>query len=278
MIPQQITKRIVADLHHLGIAKGDVIMVHSSFKSLGNYDLNPEMIVTALLASVGTKGTVLMPALTFAQEPHEIHSTCDTPSNVGALPEYFRQRNGTIRSVHPTHSVCGFGPTAKEFLDRHQDDSTPCGPFSPFRKILDINAKIVMLGCSLMPNTTLHAIEELIEPPYYFGDFCDYQITTSAGKQYTKRYRTHGFQGFNQRYDRIKLLSSTKLYSTGRVLDAETFVINTQTLKKVVLSKLKDDPLFFVEKKVDEKIAVKHAQTNCDAELNHNVKKSSKDE
>jgi len=45
MTQQQISKRIVADLRQLGIAEGDVIMVHSSFKSLGEYDLNPEIVI-----------------------------------------------------------------------------------------------------------------------------------------------------------------------------------------------------------------------------------------
>jgi len=252
MTQTQITKKIISDLHHLGIAKGDVIMVHSSIKSLGKYDLNPETIVEALLAAIGTNGTLLMPALTFAQKPNDVHSTRDTPSNVGALPEYFRLRKGTIRSLHPTHSVCGFGPAANELLKDHQKDSTPCGPFSPFSKILNINAKIVMLGCGLEPNTTMHAIEELVEPPYYFGDFCKYKITDNKGKEFYRKYKKHGFEGLNQRYDKIKLLDSSNLFCKGKVLDAETFVINTKSLKKAVLSKLKDNPLFFVEKKVVE--------------------------
>gem|GEM_PF-2815357 len=39
MTPDQISKKIISDMHRLGIAKGDVIMVHSSIKSLGKYDL-----------------------------------------------------------------------------------------------------------------------------------------------------------------------------------------------------------------------------------------------
>ena len=197
-------KKIISDLQSLGIANGDIIMVHSSFRSLGKYELNPEIIISAFLDTIGKKGTLLMPALSYAQEPNDVHSTSDTPSNVGSLSEYFRLRNGTIRSVHPTHSVCGIGPAVKELFSEHQNDSTPCGQFSPFNKILNIEAKIVMLGCGLLPNTAIHAIEESIGPPYLFGDFREYKITTGDGKKYTKKYRTHGFKGYNQMYDRIK--------------------------------------------------------------------------
>ena len=247
-----IKNKIISDLQHLGIADGDILMVHSSFRSLGKYELNPEIIISAFLDTIGTNGTLLMPALSYEQEPIDIHSTSDTPSNVGALPEYFRLRNGTIRSVHPTHSVCGVGPAVKELFSEHQNDSTPCGQFSPFSKILNIEAKIVMLGCTLMPNTTMHAIEELIGPPYLFGDFREYKITTGGGEKYTKKYRTHGFKGYNQMYDRIKASCFPKeLYSCGYVLDAKTYVINTKILKSAVLSKLKEDILFFVEPKSD---------------------------
>jgi len=247
-----IKKKIISDLQRLGISDGDILMVHSSFRSLGKYELNSEIIISAFLDTIGKNGTLLMPALSYAQEPNDIHSTSDTPSNVGALQEYFRLRNGTNRSVHPTHSVCGVGPAVKELFSGHQNDSTPCGQFSPFNKILNIDAKIVMLGCSLMANTTMHAIEELIVPPYLFGDFREYEITTDAGEKYTKKYRTHGFKGYNQMYDRIKSsYFPKKLYSSGYVLDAKTYVINTKILKSTVLSKLKEDILFFVEPKSD---------------------------
>ncbi len=248
----ELKKKIISDLQYLGIADGDILMVHSSFRSLGKYELNPEIIISAFLDTIGKKGTLLMPALSYEQNPKDVHITSDTPSNVGALPEYFRLRNGTIRSVHPTHSVCGVGPAVKELFSEHQNDSTPCGQFSPFNKILNIDAKIVMLGCTLMPNTTMHAIEELIGPPYLFGDFRDYKITTYDGEKYTKKYRTHGFKGYNQMYDRIKSSYFPKeLYSSGYVLDAKTYVINAKILKSAVLSKLKEDILFFVEPKSD---------------------------
>jgi aminoglycoside 3-N-acetyltransferase len=223
-------------------------MVHSSLKSLGPQRPSPEELIGALREVLGARGTLLMPALSYKQQPHNIHKTAETPSNVGVLPECFRRSPGTIRSLHPTHSVCGVGPAAEELLAGHEQDDTPCGPCSPFRRILDREAKIVMLGCGLGPNTAMHALEEFVEPPYLFGDTCEYQITTAAGKQYSKKYRTHDFEGWNQRYDRVSLLSETNLFVTGAVLDASAFVINTKELKRSVLSKLREDPLFFVDK------------------------------
>lgn len=173
--------------------------------------------------------------------PPHIHSTLHTPSNVGAIPEYFRTRPGTRRSVHPTHSVCAIGPATEELLRDHHLDSTPCGSCSPFRTMIDRGAKILMLGCGLRPNTTMHALEEYVEPPYLFGPPRDCTITDADGHTYTKTYRPHGFGPYRQRYDRVADLPDTSFLRVGRVLGAETFLLDAMGLRSAVLAKLRED-------------------------------------
>lgn len=240
--------RMVEALSRLGVGAGAVIMVHSSLKAFGVADLTPETVICALHRAVGESGTVLMPALSYEQEPPDIHETLRTRSNVGVIPETFRLQAGTIRSVHPTHSVCGAGPLAEALLSEHQRDSTPCGPHSPFRRILDLDAKIVMLGCGLRPNTTMHAVEELAPPPYLFGDERTYTITPPDTPPYEKTYRTHGFDGWIQRYDRIAELDDGSLLVSGRVLDAPVQVIDARALKRLALPVLQLRPLHFVDR------------------------------
>ena len=247
MPDERLASRIAEDLHSVGVTPGSLIMVHSSLKSLGPHGVTPEDVVLGLIEAIGPSGTLLMPALSFEQEPHHVHSTIDTPSNVGVIPEYFRLRPGTVRSVHPTHSVCGVGPAVAGLFARHGLDSTPCGPGSPFRAILEREASIVMLGCGLDPNTTMHAIEEFVAPPYLYGDECDYTITTAAGDRYTKRYRCHGFVGWAQRYDRITQYDTGGMIASGTVLDARVHVVDTRRLAAAALAALRDDPLAFVE-------------------------------
>jgi len=240
------------ELQSLGVNNGDVVMVHASLKSMAKYNVDPESIINILLDAIGSSGTLLMPALSYQQIPANIHSTLDTPSNVGAIAEYFRKRAATLRSIHPTHSVCGVGARVQELLDGHKNDTTPCGQASPFRKILNFDAKIIMLGCGLEPNTTMHALEELVDTPYWADDtgLYEYQITDSCGNSYNKKYRKHGFHDkWIQRYERLELLSSPELYTSGTVLGAKTFVINSQILKKTVVAKFKQEPFFFVDKK-----------------------------
>jgi len=247
MDEHQTTERIASDVRTLGVQPGDIILVHSSLKSLGYVPGGPETVIRGLSQAVTPDGTLLLPALSWKQQPPHIHSTLHAPSNVGAIPEYFRTRPGTRRSVHPTHSVCAIGRAAEELLRDHYLDSTPCGPHSPFRTMIDRGAKIVMLGCGLRPNTTMHALEEYVEPPYLLGPPRLYTITDADGRTYTKTYRPHGFGQWRQRYDRVADLPDTSFLRAGRVLEAETFVLDAMGLRSAVLAKLREDLFFFVD-------------------------------
>ncbi len=236
------------DLRALGIRSGDVILVHSSLRSLGFVPGGPETVIRGLLAAVGEEGTLLLPALSYRQQPHHIHDNRRSPSNVGAIPEHFRLREGTKRSLHPTHSICGVDPAVDSLFRDHPLDTTPCGPHSPLNRMIDLGAKIIMLGCSLRPNTTMHALEEYVVPPYLFGPECEYTITDADGRTYRKVYTRHGFQGWAQRYDRVRELPRTDFLTAGHVLEAETFVLETQPLREAVLARMRENPLFFVDR------------------------------
>jgi aminoglycoside 3-N-acetyltransferase len=233
------------DLRAIGLRRGDSVLVHSSYRSLG-ID-HPETLIQALIQVIDGTGTLLLPALSYNQTPPTVHNTLTTPSCVGFLAEYFRTRPGTQRSLHPTHSICAIGARVGELLGDHGDDTTPCGPHSPFHKLLHCGGKIVMLGCGLRPNTTMHAIEEYIPPPYLFGEPLTYTLTDDAGITFEKTYTPHHFAGFVQRYDRVAaLLDSCQLVS-GRVGMASAYLIDAQALYQQALAQLKRDPYFFVD-------------------------------
>lgn len=115
--------------------------------------------------------------------------------------------------------------------------------------MIDLGAKIVMLGCGLRPNTTMHALEECVEPPYVFGEQCIYHITDLQGHSYEKAYVQHGFDGWIQRYDRVAdLPQAADFMRRGRVLEAETYVIETPQLKEAAVEAMQQSPFYFVER------------------------------
>jgi aminoglycoside 3-N-acetyltransferase len=244
-------RRIADDLSQVGVRPGGILLVHSSLSSMGHVPDGPETVIRGLQNALGPEGTLLLPALSYEHVgPHaRLFDVRRTPSNVGAIPEHFRTRPGTQRSVCPTHSVCGVGARAAELLGEHHLDETPCGAHSPFRRLRDLSGQILFLGCGLRPNTSMHAIEELVEPPYLFSSMVEYDIILADGQPTRTRCRAHGFRGYGQRYDRIEpLLMAGSEIHTGRVLDATVHVLEAPALWNRALAALRRDPFHFVER------------------------------
>jgi aminoglycoside 3-N-acetyltransferase len=243
------TQKISNELQAIGVRPGGVLMVHSSLKSLGWVPGGAETVIQALLFALGTDGTLLMPALTYGTvgSSNPCFDLRSTPSCVGIIPETFRLRAGTKRSLHPTHSVCASGSLAKQLLTPHQEDSTPCGPNSPFHRLPDFDGQILMLGCGLLPNTSIHALEEIVKTPYALKAPMVYTLINENGEEIKKAYSPHHFAGYTQRYDRVTRILKHPDLRTGSVMKAHSHLMDAVALKNAGLIALEDNPLFFVE-------------------------------
>lgn len=236
-------EKMISDLRALGVREGDSLLVHTAFSKLGK-NVDPAEVIAALREALGEKGTLVLPALSWANVTAEnpVFDVNATPVCVGFLPEFFRRLPGVRRSVHPTHSCCAVGYKADLYLGSHAEDVTPVGPNSPFRKLAEDGGKILFLGCTTTPNTSVHGIEELVKPDYLFGDDIVYTITDNEGKTYTKKYHTHGFAHTEQRYERAELLLSPNEISRGNVLRAECTLMSAPALWSKVAEALRRDP------------------------------------
>jgi len=253
MRKSHVQARIAQDLLNLGVRPGGVLLVHSSLRSLGHVPGGPETVVRGLLDALGPDGTLLMPALSyeFVHERQPVFDVRTTPCCVGAIPEHFRTRPGTLRSVHPTHSVCGVGPEAAELLADHHLDTTPVGANSPFRRLPERGGQILMLGCGLRPNTSMHGVEEVAGAPYAFGGWATFELVHADGKRTKMRCRRHGFVGWRQRYDRIEPLLDGEGLRTGRVLEAGCHLLEASRLWERALETLRGNPFYFVQRRVE---------------------------
>src|SRR5437588_2145841 len=83
---------IAAGLADLGIARGDVALVHSSLKSFGYVVGGADAVIDALLDVVGPVGTVAVPTLSYPSFEPERPSfdARTTPSETGRITEVFR--------------------------------------------------------------------------------------------------------------------------------------------------------------------------------------------
>jgi aminoglycoside 3-N-acetyltransferase len=151
-------------LAQCGVKRGDVLIVHSSMKSLGPVEGGPAAVVRALQQAVGEDGTLLMPVFTSPQPDGVFHHAA-TPSRTGLITETFRTTPGTLRSRHPTHSVAAWGRRATEFVEGH-DRTSGLGVGSPFHKAAEAGAGVLMIGCTLTSCSLIHVSEAIARTPY----------------------------------------------------------------------------------------------------------------
>lgn len=244
----ETAKQIALDAADLGIKKGDVLFVHSSLRSLGG--ATPQDVIDGLLSALGEDGTLVLPALSYMHcNPNQrCFDYNGTPSNVGALPEYFRtQVKGVVRSINPTHSCCALGKNAEYITSGHILDKTPCGENSPFRRLKNLGGKILFLGCGMRPNTSMHAVEELSQPDYLFGDSYEYQITDSKGNSQTLICAAHNFKGVEQRYERLADLLQGDELRVGNILSANCHLVKTIPMWEKADKKYREEPHYFID-------------------------------
>lgn len=165
-----------ADLARMGIEPGMTVMVHSSLARLGFVAGGAQAVVTALLDSVTTDGTLMMPTHSGAlSDPAawknppipqdwwpEVRATMPafdrtlTPTRaMGAIVECFRHVPGVIRSNHPIVSAAAVGPNA-EFLTSTHALEYGLGEDSPQARLYDVDGHILLLGVTHANNTSLH--------------------------------------------------------------------------------------------------------------------------
>lgn len=158
------TETLRNDLQRAGIEHGEVLIVHSSMKSIGAVDDGPHAVVAALRQRVGDRGTILTPAFSDPQIDDTFH-LARTPSRTGVISETLRTTPGAMRSMHPTHSVVAIGAQAERFTQGH-DLTSGLGVGSPLHKAAEAGARVLMIGCDMTAASVVHIAEAIGRVPY----------------------------------------------------------------------------------------------------------------
>jgi aminoglycoside N3'-acetyltransferase len=175
-------ERLITDLQRLGVATGDLLMVHASLRAIGPVDGGADGVLDALEGAVGPNGTLFMnlsarddwgwvnerPESDRAEllrdtEPFDFRSTPADP-DVGVLAEVFRTRARTKVSDHPEGRFGASGPLASRLLDDVPWDDY-YGPDSPLHRFVDAGGRVLRLQASLDTLTVLHYAEYLAALP-----------------------------------------------------------------------------------------------------------------
>jgi aminoglycoside 3-N-acetyltransferase len=164
-------------LRALGVRPGGVLLVHASYKSLGEVFGGPQAVVEALLA---VAGTLVVPAhtpensdpATWAHppvpeawwEPIRRESpgfdVARTPTSrwMGRVAELVRTWPGARRSDHPQVSFAAVGPHAAAVTAEHSL-TDGLGEQSPLGAVYRLDGQILLLGVGHDTNTSLHLAE-----------------------------------------------------------------------------------------------------------------------
>jgi aminoglycoside 3-N-acetyltransferase len=143
-------------------------MAHSSLSRLGHVEGGPDAVIDALLDVLGPHGTLLMPVYpaganwTTYVDSDPLFDPRTSPSCMGKITDAFWRRPGVLRSLHPTHSVAAYGPQASFLVTDHEKSPTPCGPTSPFRKLIDVEGRIIHLGSPFWSTSSFHVVEDVV--------------------------------------------------------------------------------------------------------------------
>ena len=161
--------QLKARLNSSGLAEGDTVLVHSNFKPDSGFKGAPLDLVNALVATVGETGNLLMVSLPFRGAAYDYlaqgkpFNVKKTLSMMGLVTEMFRRREGTLRSLHPTHPVLAYGKDARWLIADHEHCLYPCGRGSPFEKLHQLKGKLLFFDVPFHSITFFHYVEDLLK-------------------------------------------------------------------------------------------------------------------
>ena len=246
---------LTEDFKNLGIKRTDNVLIHSSMKSIGDVDGGADTVLDVFCDYLAATGNIALPAHSWnaVGDRHNIFDPVKEPSCVGILTEMFRKRKGVLRSLHPTHSIAIMGKDAEEFVKGEHLIDTPCGRSGCWGKLLDMDFKIIFLGCGTKCNTYLHGVEEWFNVPGRITDGCQkLKIVMPDGSIFDRDMRRHfdgsnGNQGsISDNYDRIQPYMEARGFAVkGRFGDAECVVMKARDIYDVTSELLRENVDFF---------------------------------
>ncbi|MDF0665647.1 MAG: AAC(3) family N-acetyltransferase [Nitrospira sp.] len=156
-------------LRQMGIVETDTVLVHANFECDSGFQGTPSDLVEVFVGLLGEKGNVMMVTIPFRGSAYDYLAqgktfhVKKTMSMMGLVTEIFRRRNGTVRSLHPTHPVAAFGKDSAWITVGHDSCAFPCGPGTPFEKLRKLKGRILFFDVGFGAITFFHYVEDLLK-------------------------------------------------------------------------------------------------------------------
>jgi aminoglycoside 3-N-acetyltransferase len=168
-------QQLLKTLRALGVQLGDTVLLHSAFEEHHGFRGTVREATDVFLEAVGPGGNLMMVSLPYRSSSlaylgqRKRFDVRKTPSMMGMLSELFRRRPEVLRSLSPTHPMLAHGPDAAWFVSGHECCPYPCGPGSPFEKLVAKDAKAVFYNTTFGTFTFFHYLEHLVSSEMPFS-------------------------------------------------------------------------------------------------------------
>jgi aminoglycoside 3-N-acetyltransferase len=151
-------------LRALGVRRGGVLLVHSSFRAVRPVEGGPRGLIEALRDALGPAGTLVMPS--WGDDDETPFDPVETPAaaDLGVVADAFWRLPRTWRSDHP-HAFAAAGPLAPR-ITADPLPIPPHAPASPVGRVLEHDGQVLLLGVGHEADTMLHLAELLGRVPY----------------------------------------------------------------------------------------------------------------
>lgn len=239
---------MLRDLCEIGVRKGNCLIVHSSFKSLGLTDASPVDVIRTLIEAVGESGTLMMPTFTYCYAGVwgvRPYNPVTTPSRMmGILPETLRSYPGAMRSGSPTYSVAAFGKHAK-LLTSGKENVGGLGAGSSFEDAYRLGAKILLVGVGNNRNSTIHYAEYASGLPFCDIPYRAFWGRTALAERDGKivEVAISDFPGCSTNFGAVdEFLVEKGLMKHGVVCSAGCLIMNSQEVVDAIASHLRKKP------------------------------------
>jgi aminoglycoside N3'-acetyltransferase len=234
-------KLLFGQLDSMGISAGDTLLVNFNIAEFGHVKgFKRADYVNFLLEYLGSEGTIV--ALSYTNYSFSFFNkklpifTPKTPANTGAFPNALLKMPQSFRSLHPTHSVVSVGKNA-EYITADIDHNNYAFDF--YRKLIELDAKVLLIGCRDYPGFVTHLAElELgLYKKFWFGRFLKCRL--ESGDIFTRT----DVGGCSSTFGRLyPYYIQEGILTTGYVGNAYSLSINAKQAYSIDLAVLKDNP------------------------------------
>nr|WP_281281103.1 AAC(3)-IV family aminoglycoside N-acetyltransferase [Peristeroidobacter soli] len=231
---------VMSQLRILGVRRGGVLLVHTSFRAVRPIERGPLGLIEALRDALGPEGTLVMPSWTeLDDEPFDAHTT-PSARDLGVVAQTFWRLPDVRRSNH-FHAFAALGPQA-DVITADPLPLPPHIPASPVGRVHDLDGQVLLLGVGHDANTTLHLAELIAGVPYRTPSHC---TVLEHGRPTRIDYgeNNHCCARFALADDWLR---SRELQAEGRVGQAHARLVGSRDVVSVALEYLSRDPLLFL--------------------------------